>query len=239
VVDGTYTVGVWGSREFLLEAYYQENVYRSTSAAKTVNVLFGSATELTPNSRIASGDQCLTCHQDLTFHEGLSRGFEACILCHGTAGAEDLPRYVAGDAPATPGRQVDFRTMLHSIHAAQGLEDPFGFEVIGSALAPYPGNFEVLTFEDILFPARPGRTSHCARCHGDGNEAWKVPAPRDHPTQQTAPARSWGPVCVACHDSAETAGHVAEYSPSGGAESCSLCHGDGATWSVDLVHFTR
>src|SRR5262249_21315216 len=89
--------------------------YRVTSPGATLPFLVGDAAELEPYTRIADGNACNTCHQDLSYH-GTYRGFDTCILCHGSSGTEDRPRYVSANAPDTRGLSVQFRTLLHKVH---------------------------------------------------------------------------------------------------------------------------
>jgi hypothetical protein len=79
----------------------------------------------------------------------------------------------------------------------------------------------------------------CATCHGSTNEAWKSPAPRDHPLEQGAPARTWRAVCGACHDSAAAGAHIELETTPEGVEACAVCHGPGAQLAVDRVHRVR
>ena len=111
LLSGTYTVG--------LEAYKDYEVEEETcrdAGNDTEDFLVGSASALDSYSPISSPQNCDSCHSVVLFHGGGRRGFEACILCHGTAGSEDRAQYTAGSAPATSGATIDFRTMLHKIH---------------------------------------------------------------------------------------------------------------------------
>ena len=194
----------------------------------------GSAATLEPYDLIASGSSCFNCHQELAFHGFGRRGFESCVLCHGTAGSEDRPQYVAANAPATSGLTVSFRTMLHKIHMGEELTNASTYQVVGFGSASYPNNFGVSTFGEIRFPALPGGVQNCDKCHG--NDAWHQPAPRAHPTDQDAPIRRWSVVCGACHDSSDAQAHIAVQTDALGTESCAVCHGEGKEWNVQRMH---
>jgi OmcA/MtrC family decaheme c-type cytochrome len=239
LVDGTYTVGLWGSVQLSLALYGETNSYRSTATAATADFLVGSASTPEPYALISSGQNCLSCHQDVLFHGGGRRGFEACLLCHGTSGAEDRPQYVAANAPATTGATVSFRTMIHKIHMGEELANASAYELVGFGSAAWPNNFGVVDFAEIAFPAMPDGTKNCAACHGPDNTAWFAPAERLHPDVSVPPTQSWRAVCGSCHDSASTTAHIDAQTAPTGFESCEVCHGDGGPWRVDVVHKTR
>jgi OmcA/MtrC family decaheme c-type cytochrome len=238
LVPGTYTVGVWGSRTLTLTQNGETNAYRSTSLPANVDFLVGSATTVTPVAIIASGAACANCHSDVYAHGGGRRGVDTCLLCHGSAGTEDRPRYVASAAPATPGVSVEFRAMLHKIHRGSELANAATYAVVGFGAGAYPNNFSVLGFGEVGFPAMPEGVKDCRACHG-ASDAWRTPADRTHPTAATAPARSWQVACATCHDSSAAAAHVDVMTSSLGNESCTVCHDSGRELATDLVHKIR
>jgi len=237
MLDGTYTVGLWGFRDasFVLQGEF--NFYRDASPPEVAHVLVGDAGEVVPPAFLSSGDTCVSCHDDVRFHGGQRRGYETCVLCH-FAGTEDRPRYVAGNAPETRGATIDLRTMLHKIHMGAELFDPPSYRLVGFGGAPFPNNFSVVTYEHVEFPAIPGRTRQCTTCHGAGNTAWLGPVDRTHPDQEK-PARTWRAVCAACHDSPAALAHIAAQTSPEGLESCAICHGEGEEDAVDVSHKAR
>jgi hypothetical protein len=238
LVAGTYTVSITGYRDLTSQFNGETNVLYGTSAPATRDFLVGGATTLQPYALIDTPDNCYRCHTDIWFHDGKYRGFETCIACHGQAGSEDLPRYVAANAPATTGVTVNFRTLLHQIHRGKSLPDAATFEVVAAGPNAYPDNYTVASFAQYVYPPMPGATMHCAKCHGDLNTAWLEPADRNHPTEQVLPVLAWRAVCRACHDAANDDAHMAAYT-SGGFESCDVCHAPGGVLPVDLAHKTR
>jgi len=236
LVDGTYTLGIWSSRTLALNLYGESNSYRSTSDARNIDFLVGSAGRIEPYDLLASGSSCFNCHQELAFHGFGRRGFESCVLCHGTAGSEDRPQYVAGAAPATTGATISFRTMLHKIHMGKELANAATYDIVGFGSGAYPNNFVVANFEDITFPALPGGVENCFKCHG--NDAWHEPKPRAHPTDQLVPIQRWKVVCASCHDDGKSLAHINSQTDSQGNESCGICHGVGERVDVERVHKT-
>lgn len=238
LVPGTYTVGLWGSRTLTLTKLGETNSYRSTSPPATVDFLVGAATTVAPVSIISSDATCSACHSDVYAHGGGRRGVATCLLCHGSAGTEDRPPYVAAAAPATPGRSVEFRTMLHAIHRGKHLAKAASYFVVGFGAAAYPNNFSRVGFADVEFPAMPDGVKDCRACHGESTE-WQVPTDRTHPTAASASARAWQLSCGGCHDSTAASAHFGAMTSSLGDESCAVCHGTGREFSTTLVHQIR
>jgi Cytochrome c7 and related cytochrome c len=238
IAAGTYSLGVWGQQNLTLTANGESNSYRNTSVTNRKDFLVAGATTLEPYGLISSSDNCAACHQDITFHGGGRRGYDACLLCHGTAGSEDRPQYVAANAPPTTGVTVNFRTMLHKIHRGSDLANAATYTIVGFGSGAYPDNFSPATYSDVVFPAMPDGVDNCAKCHGDSNTAWQVPADRDHPTDQGLPVRTWRAVCGSCHDDAAASAHIDTQTSPSGAEACNVCHGTSGDWAVARVHKT-
>jgi hypothetical protein len=231
--DGTYTADIWFAKNLDLGLQNELQTYRSTSNAGTADFLYGTATEIVPHAIISSSANCYTCHNDVIFHGGGRRGLDACLTCHSISGNEDKPRWdtpkvgsTTTDTPLTPGVAIEFRQMLHKIHKGSELANAATYTVVGNGGNPSQ-------YAEVQFPAMPGGVRQCIRCHG--NDAWKAPAPREH-ASATVPTRVWGDVCGACHDSDAAQAHISVQTSTGGAESCSVCHGPGKDWNVELMH---
>lgn len=240
LVPGTYTLALTGYRDATQTFFGETNALFGAAPAAARDFLVGSAASLEPYSFVSSGSNCYACHTDLWYHDGQARGFEACIACHGQAGSEDRPRYVAASAPDTGGVTVNFRTLLHQIHRGKLLANASTFEVIGAGptTSSWPDNYTAASYASILFPPMPGRTMQCEKCHGAGSTAWLEPSLRDHPTQQIAPVLGWKAVCATCHDSLTTTSHVAQHTLAG-EEQCATCHAPGTALSVETAHKAR
>lgn len=236
IVPGTYSLDLYGvvTRDFTL--YGESNAYRGTSDAGFVDFLVGSATTVEPYDIISEQENCYACHNDLWFHGGGRRGFKTCIVCHASAGGEDRPRYVAGNAPATPRVSISFREMLHKIHMGEHLTNRETYTVVGFGSGAYPDNYTGHGYGEVVFPTIPGGVKQCDKCHG--NDAWKEPSDRSHPTEQVAPVRNWGIVCNSCHDSGAATAHI-QSQTFNGFESCAVCHSSLRTEDVAKVHKPR
>ncbi|MCE9594776.1 MAG: hypothetical protein K8S98_11345 [Planctomycetes bacterium] len=238
IVDGTYSLSIWTSQTLTLSLYGETNSYRSASDANLVNFLVGSAATVEPYALISSGSNCYNCHQDLAFHGFGRRSFEACVVCHGAAGVEDRPQYVAANAPATTATTINFRTMLHKIHMGEELANASTYDVVGFGSSAYPNNYTAQSYGEVVFPALPGGVSNCTVCHGASNTAWHEPSDRTHPSDQISPVRRWTVVCGACHDATDMQAHIDVQTSASGQESCGVCHGEDGEWSVERMHKT-
>lgn len=238
IVAGTYSASLWTSKSLTLSVLGESNSYKSASEANLVDFLVGDALSLEPYELIAGGFSCNNCHQDLAFHGFGRRDFDSCVVCHGAAGTEDRPPYVAANAPATEARTINFRTMIHAVHMGKDLTHADDYELVGFGSGAYPDNFSTHTYEEVAFPVVPGGVQKCTHCHGAENTAWQDPSDRNHPTDQGDPVTRWTVVCAACHDSDDARGHIKSQTGSTGFEGCGVCHGPGETWSVEKMHKT-
>jgi OmcA/MtrC family decaheme c-type cytochrome len=239
ITDGTYVVSVWGYKSLTLSAYGESNSYRAVNDAATSEFLVGSATDLESWSLIDGEATCYACHNDLYLHGGGRRGFAACIACHGAAGSEDRSQYVASNAPATSRVSVSFRDMLHKIHMGDELTNADSYEVVGFGSSAWPNNYSLATYEEVGFPTMPSGVKKCTSCHGANNTSWYTPSDRNHPTDQTLPAREWRAVCGTCHDADYAQAHIDVQTSLAGQESCEACHGPDDEISIELVHKVR
>ena len=151
-------------------------------------------------------------------------------MCHGDAGAEDRARYTSPNGAETPGVSISFREMLHKIHMGRDLTNAATYTVVGQRRHEH-------TYGHVGYPALPGGVMQCVKCHG--NDAWKAPLNRDHPTEQNVPVRSWKFVCGSCHDSAAAHAHIDVKTAPSGVESCAVCHGELRDKDVVRVHYPR
>jgi len=113
-------------------------------------------------------------------------------VCHNSPGLEDAPKYTYSSwyVGPTPGATMDFRQLVHRIHACKELTRPY--VVNGVFLGtPYP-----VTYDTVGFPSFKGGVSECTKCHGANNTAWKQPAAEEHFFVQTY---NGSESCAVCH----------------------------------------
>jgi len=234
-VDGTYVLSLWLAQNLQVALQGELQTYRSVSSAVDFNFLYGAtATEVEPHAIISSTADCNKCHNDTQFHGGGRRGVESCLLCHSVAGAEDKGQYDITTAIPSTGVTIDFRTMLHKIHFGAELTNKSTYQVVGNQAS-------ISMYDEVEFPAFPGGVRNCTKCHGTENEAWKAPTDRDYPGAggQSPDVHEYASVCTACHDDDVAAAHIDTQTASTGAETCTLCHGEGKELAIELVHKVR
>ncbi|MEW6271150.1 MAG: OmcA/MtrC family decaheme c-type cytochrome [Thermodesulfobacteriota bacterium] len=157
--------------------------------------------------------QCNTCHQPLIAH-GNRREVRLCTLCHTEAGVDEL------------GRSIDFRNMIHKIHAGTALPSvadgpPGATYAIFSAFADEDVVFaekqEDGTVTGVTFP-RPLQS--CSTCHAEG------------PTAEFWRTKPSTPACATCHDDVNPSMQTTQAGPPGTNHppggyldgQCNACH---------------
>ena len=206
--------------------------------------------------------KCNVCHDVLSLH-GNNRTDEpgVCVVCH-NPNATDAGRRPSSLGVLTGGvdgkleEAVDFRTMIHGIHAGQASNG--GFREKGLVVYGFGGS--VNDFSTVVFP---GKLNNCTVCHiGTSYQLTGIWAPPTAngilgTTTTTGPAASdaadnlrtspTAAVCSSCHDSALAKAHMQD-SFNGGSfsatqatinaavENCTFCHGDGKVLNVKAVH---
>jgi OmcA/MtrC family decaheme c-type cytochrome len=202
-----------------------------------------------PRRESAVLDNCLDCHQSLSLHDGnRTDKLEGCVTCHNPRNTDRSVREVASQPP-TDGKaeeSLDFKTMIHGIHAAAFREAPL--QIVGF------GGFSTHVY-DLQHVQYPGRLSNCQTCHG--SRGYQLPLEPEvlatsvgtgtdiiDPGDDllTTPVTA---VCSSCHDSAASKQHMqsqgglfaAPYATATGAiETCDVCHRGSASASVETVH---
>jgi OmcA/MtrC family decaheme c-type cytochrome len=207
----------------------------------------------TPNDRrvVAELEGCLTCHSQLSIHgNNRTDNLELCVACHNPRNTDRQVRGIAQNPP-TDGKDeesIDFKTMIHGIHAAAMRENPL--QVVGFR------GFTTYVY-DTDHVQYPGDLSNCLSCHTD--DGYKLPLTEGvlgtsidtgdihtDPTDDmvTTPATA---ACASCHDDAVATSHMesngGNFSTTQKAiddgevvEECSVCHGEGRSADVGVVH---
>jgi OmcA/MtrC family decaheme c-type cytochrome len=212
----------------------------------------------TPRRKIVDIAKCDKCHGQLTLH-GSNRTDEpqVCVVCH-NPNQTDIPYRLATDGPE---ESVDFKRMVHGIHASsQGFRSK-PLVIIGF-------NHSVNDFSKVT--RFPGELRNCTLCHIDDgskgtfelplakgvlgstvvtrsvNGAKTADADPDNDVKITPIAA----VCSSCHDKGEVQQHMirtggASFTASPGqigttfVERCQNCHGRGKEEDVRKAHEIR
>jgi OmcA/MtrC family decaheme c-type cytochrome len=190
-------------------------------------------------------NNCLDCHQTLSLHgNNRTDDIQVCVACHNPRNTDREVREELAEAgripPPTDGKDeesVDFKTMIHAIHAAGIRENPL--QIVGF------GGFSVHVYdeEEVQYP---GDLSNCVSCHTD--DGYTLPLPsgvlatttdtgelHENPMDGTVTTPITA-VCSSCHDN--YASHMVFYGGSFDTsqeaiddgdveEQCETCHGTG------------
>jgi OmcA/MtrC family decaheme c-type cytochrome len=163
-VNAVHTVGVWATRTFEDVGYPKSTTFHFTPAT-------GAAA---PAREVVTDAACNACHKNLSAH-GSRRTVGLCLTCH-------YPGWTDAD-----GENIDFRSMIHKIHAAtyQLVED-------GQVEADFTG---------VVFPDLLNGVKNCAMCHGGAPQA-AVPSIAACSSCHTglSPTHGGAAACTACHD---------------------------------------
>jgi OmcA/MtrC family decaheme c-type cytochrome len=85
----------------------------------------------------------------------------------------------------------------------------------------------------------PGDLRDCDKCHVNSSEDLPLPSTRipvQDPQAFYSPMGPASAACTACHTGKSTAAHTSINSSPTLGESCDVCHGTGAQFSVGSVH---
>ncbi|TXS95586.1 OmcA/MtrC family decaheme c-type cytochrome [Parahaliea maris] len=198
--------------------------------------------------------QCLVCHQSLSLHgDNRSNNIDSCVTCHNPRNTDREVRAIAA-TPPTDGKaeeSLDFKTMIHGIHAAGIRENPL--QIVG-----FRGFTTYVYDEDTVH--YPGNIGNCRACHTESGFTLPLASTvlgstvdtgdlHDDPRDDTVVTPTTA-VCSSCHDDSVARAHM---TANGGSfdttqaaldnaevvEQCSVCHGEGRTADVAEVHPVR
>jgi OmcA/MtrC family decaheme c-type cytochrome len=237
---GTYTVGIEARRGITLLAGTNKQTNSQYGAINKVMHFSVDGSPVAPRRQIVSIDKCNQCHGFLSLHGENRNQIEQCVLCH-NPGETDKARRAVATKPsekALPPQSVDFALMIHKIHKGELMkEENRGYTVVG-----YGGTDH--DFSEVRFPAfspnaSAGDMRNCNLCHVNGSEQLplqsglhKVTDPQGvlNPVGRTTAA------CTACHGSTAAASHALANTTEQLGESCDVCHGGNAEFSVNKAH---
>ena len=221
--DGSYSFGAEGRLDWTVNEG-QDNEFTTRDQMQNYIEAF-TVTDSEPMERrmVVDDAKCESCHSNLSLH-GSNRhdanGY--CQTCHNPSLTDEDERPEGSGEPES----ADFRYMIHKIHRGADLENPY---------VVYGHNGSLNDFSNIHYV---GDLRNCDACHVDGS--YKLPL-AEGALPVTTPRDLWSPMmpetasCVSCHDSDGAKQHAAANTSEFG-EACSVCHGEGKTYSVEAVH---
>lgn len=182
-----------------------------------------AVTDSGPMSRreVVSDAKCESCHNNLSLH-GSNRhdagGY--CQTCHRPDATDEEVR-LEGEPVS-----INFSYMIHKIHSGAELEN--GYVVYGYRSSVH----------DYSHVEYVGDRRNCEACHINDSQYLPLPAglePVITPNELWSPMQPATAACTSCHDGTDAKVH-ADLNTSSFGEACSVCHGEGKTYSVEAVH---
>jgi OmcA/MtrC family decaheme c-type cytochrome len=220
---GTWTIGI--------EGYRNININPGTTIQQTVrdvgvNQITNFSVDgspVTPRRTVVTQDQCNQCHFQLSAHGTIRNRVQYCVLCH-NPNATDVSQRPADQLPA---QGIHFSMMIHRIHTGENQESDY--TIYGFGGTP-------VSFADVRFP---GDRRDCDKCHVNNSQELPLPAgllPVVNPRGFIDPQTPTTAACLGCHTAQDSAAHAAQMINPTLGESCAVCHGPAADFSIDRVH---
>jgi OmcA/MtrC family decaheme c-type cytochrome len=210
--NATYTVGMQVDRNFQGQQLSANPIFDVVPAGGTPQVREDTTTA-----------QCNVCHAPLIAH-GNRREVRLCTLCHTEAAVDEK------------GESLDFRHMIHKIHAGTQLPS-----IVDGAPGSQYSIFSSFSGQAVVFAEKqadgtitgvtfPRALQECVSCHGDG------------PTAEFFRTKPSAPACATCHDDVNPSLQTTSAGPPGtnhkpGAYAdgqCSACHSDVQSKEFDI-----
>ena len=184
----------------------------ATDMAKPVEFYFAvDNSKVVARRQVVSDEKCFSCHQNLGFVHGGTRGaVQECVICHN-------PTLVDG----TSKQSVSLATQIHSIHRGENLANPY---ILGTT-----------NYQEVRFP---GDLRDCNACHINNSQFVEnvgAVAPVASPGGFTATTGPVAAACQGCHDTRSAASHALANTSAIG-EACTSCHSASNDFSVTAVH---
>jgi Outer membrane cytochrome MtrC/MtrF-like, domains II/IV len=225
---GTYTIGIEGYRNY--------TVLPGTVVSQTVrdvgyNQLLPFSVDgspVAPHPVEAVEQDCNGCHYRISAHGGIRENVQYCLLCHNPNATDASMR------PANQGvaQGIDFPVLIHRLHT--GASASPGGQMTPFVVWGFGGSAN--DFSGLLYPSDLG---DCSKCHVNSSDFPPVPDTRisvNNPRDYINPTPPTTAACTACHTLKDASAHAATMTSSSLGESCGVCHGAGAAFSVDQVH---
>jgi OmcA/MtrC family decaheme c-type cytochrome len=237
---GTYSIGIESRTTGVLNAGTLKETTVQYGADNKVFNFSVDGSQVTARRTVVALKNCNNCHARLSLHGENRNAIEQCVLCHNPSMDDSPVRSTTKDPAlaAMPPLSVNFAYMIHNIHTGEGLtEQNRAYTVIGNAGSINP-------FDDVKYPAMTmtgttGDTTNCSMCHVGTSYTLPMKANLKQVSNPQGPMTTMGPAtaaCTGCHGTPSAISHAAINANAEYGESCDVCHGSNAEFSVDKVH---
>jgi OmcA/MtrC family decaheme c-type cytochrome len=212
---GSYTVSVEGRNNADIDT--GSEIISERDAIENPMLAFAVTDSSAKARRVIVDDaKCEACHGNVSLHGDNRKNAQYCVTCHNPTLLD------IADVPES----VNQKWMIHKIHRGADLEN--GYTVIRSR-----GTY---VFDDVHYT---GDLRNCEACHV--NDSHLLPLPSGLIPQLT-PNFWWDEIdpvassCLSCHDGDDAVIHAYVNTSMVFGESCSTCHGQGRSASVEMLH---
>ncbi len=248
---GSYAVGLEGRNRVEVST----GVFVNYDAMNPVAFFPVTDTTVVPRREVITNESCENCHYKLSFHGGIRRSPEYCMMCH-NANLPNATRVSRFEDQPSLAQPTHFKWMIHAIHMGEERPVPLSMGGFPTPNASNPAGNQ-LDFSEIRFPRPP---NDCAACHKAGT--WSLPITQnalaslqqlltcseplgddannycDNPywtatNQYIPPATS---ACTSCHAAPSSKAHAATMTSGSGDEGCATCHKQGSSYDPDKYH---
>jgi OmcA/MtrC family decaheme c-type cytochrome len=221
---GSFAVAIEGYRNVTLNPGTIKQIMARDAGFNQVSYFSVDGSTIAPRRAVASLDNCNVCHKTLAVHGGIRRNTEECVLCH-NPNATDASTRPQGQMPP---QGIHFKTLIHRIHTDK--------DDVVNDLTVYGFNGVPVDYNGVHFP---GDRRNCAKCHINNSQELALPAgllPTNSPRSLIPVMPPIQAACLSCHATTDVASHAAANTSATFGESCEVCHGTDADFSIDKMH---
>ncbi len=248
---GSLAIGIEGHPAADLDG--DETYSDRIAVISTVDYFSITDAEAKSRREIVTIEKCNNCHSQLSIHGANRTGsIELCVMCHNANNTDinQRPSDISTTSDSKAEESIDFKTMIHAIHAGSADED--GIRENGLVVYGFGGTEH--SYSTVRFI---GELENCETCHV--NESYALPLADgvlgttiDSGTDSTDPTDDTkitpiAAVCSSCHDSSVAQNHMSQNGASFSTsqaliddgtviETCVFCHGEDNINDIKTAH---
>jgi OmcA/MtrC family decaheme c-type cytochrome len=209
---GSWSVSTEARRDVVLREGTATQATARASAKNSIVPFSVDGSPVKARRQVVATEKCNACHFNFSMHGGARNDTQLCSQCHNASLV-----YGTGAAAIS----LDFPVLVHRIHTGENLTRPYAVGTHNYNEVAYPGDRRV-----------------CSQCHVNGSENLPLQAGLRPVSDPGGPIKSLSvtaAACTGCHDTLAAASHVLANTTALG-DSCEVCHGSDAEFSVARVH---